>query len=101
MEVTTLNQVIQTGGLIIIPIITLSLAYIYANKFIKHKSDLDREMKLSQDLLFYHAVIEKYENLAKLHEDATLRKTYRNEVFNEIGYKPSAHSQPVKLKKRL
>jgi len=47
MEVTTLNQVIQTGGLIIIPIITLSLAYIYANNFIKHKSDLDREMKLS------------------------------------------------------
>jgi len=97
MDITTLNQVIQTGGLIFIPIITLTLAYIYVNKLIKHKHDLDREIKLSKDLLFYHAVI----NLAKLHEDATLKKTYRDEVFNEIGYKPSQHSQPAKLKKRL
>jgi len=101
METSTLNQIIQTSGLIIIPIITITLAYLYASKFIKHKSDLEREIKLSQDLLFYHAVIEKYEGLAKHHEDATLRRTYREEVFNEIGYKPSTFSQPSKLKKRL
>jgi len=101
MDTSTLNQLIQTSGLIFIPIISLSLAYIYANKLIKHKSDLDREIKLSEDLLFYHAVIEKYETLAKHHEDATLRRTYREEVFNEIGYTPSHYSQPSKLKKRL
>jgi len=101
METTTLNQIIQTSGLILIPIISLTLAYLYASKFIKHKSDLDREIKLSEDLLFFHALIEKYEDLAKHHEEQTMRRTYREEVFNEIGYKPSHHSQPSKLKKRL
>ncbi len=101
MDTSTLNQLIQTGGLIFTPVIALSLAYLYANRFIKHKSDLDREIKLSEDLLFYHAVIQKYEELAKLHENATLKRTYREEVFHEVGYKPSPFSQPSKLKKRL
>ncbi len=101
MDTTTLNQLIQTAGLLLAPIITLSLAYIYANRFIRHKNDLNREIRLSQDLLFYHAVIQKYEELAKHHENATLKHTYREEVFHEIGYKPSEYSQPSRLKNRL
>ena len=97
LEISTINQLISTGGLIFIAIfVTLFYSRIY-----KKKVKLKNEIIYIKDIIYLKKVIDKYkaENLSNnVNQNYT---NYRTQVAEELGYKASRQCDYVKIKERL
>tara|TARA_B100000674_G_C37368120_1_gene701762 strand:+ start:78 stop:440 length:363 start_codon:yes stop_codon:yes gene_type:complete len=97
LEISTINQLISTGGLIFIAIfVTLFYSRIY-----KKKVKLKKEIIYIKDIIYLKKVIDKYkaENLSNnVNQNYT---NYRTQVAEELGYKASRQCDYVKIKERL
>jgi hypothetical protein len=97
MDITIINQLIETFGILFIPVIT----YFFANKFIKCRENVKREIALSKDILFFRLLLEKYKDKIREHEDKNYYNTFRSEVSEEMNYKQSRNSEKAIIEKRL
>jgi len=97
LEISTINQLISTGGLIFIAIfVTFFYSRIY-----KKKVKFRKEIVYLKDIIYLKKVIDKYkaENLANNVNQNYI--TYRSEVAEELGYKASNQSDYSKIRERL
>ena len=83
LDISTINQLISTGGLIFIAIF-ISLFY---SRIYKKKVKFRKEIVYLKDIIYLKKVIDKYkaENLANNVNQNYI--TYRSEVAEELGYK--------------
>ena len=97
LEISTINQLISTGGLIFI---ALFVTFFYSRIY-KRKIKLKKEIIYLKDIIYLKKVIDKYkaENLANNVNQNYI--TYRTEVAEELGYKASRQSDYSKIKERL
>ena len=97
LDVSTINQLISTGGLIFIAIfVTFFYSRIY-----KKRVRLKKEIIFLKDIIYLKKVIDKYkaENLtANIKQNYT---TFRSEVAEELGYKASKQCDYSKIRERL
>jgi hypothetical protein len=108
METTTVDQIINSSGLILAPVLTILLGYFLANKLIKRKSKVEVEIELLKSILFFRGVIEKYKSLIietgkdgkSLYTTNQYNKC-RNEVQKELDYEPNYLSKPSEIRTRL
>lgn len=103
METSTLNQIIDSIGVVIAPIATvICVSLVYQKLLSIKKINGDKEEAL-KDILFYRAVIQKYRD--KHIEESDLNhsnyKTFRAEVSSELDYKPSRRSDPSSIEREL
>ncbi len=96
MHYTTVNQIIQTSGLILVALIGLSVYWTIS----KTRGAIQKETVLLKDCYFYRQVIEKYKVLLKEHGESSMINTLRREVEEEVGYSSSRLSQPSAISKR-
>ena len=97
LDISTINQLISTGGLIFTAIfITFFYSRIY-----KKKVKFRKEIVYLKDIIYLKKVIDKYkaENLTNNVNQNYI--TYRSEVAEELGYKASRESDYSKIKERL
>ncbi|MDA3850373.1 MAG: hypothetical protein PF447_03795 [Spirochaetaceae bacterium] len=98
MDTTTINQIIETGGLLLLGLFGF-LAYRIT---IKRKNLVDREIKLLRDCLFYRAVISEYKEELSSHTGENNRyNTFRKSVEADLGYSNSGLSEPAAVCTRL
>tara|TARA_B100001939_G_scaffold102417_1_gene88317 strand:+ start:377 stop:739 length:363 start_codon:yes stop_codon:yes gene_type:complete len=97
LEISTINQLISTGGLIFIAIfVTLFYSRIY-----KKKVKLKKEIIYIKDIIYLKKVIDKYKAANLVNNVNQNYITYRSEVAEELGYKVSRQSDYSKIKERL
>jgi hypothetical protein len=97
METSTINQIIETSGLLV----TAGVVLIFYLKAIKFRSTVHREIALLKDCYFYRAVIERYKNLVLEDKGSSHINILSEEVENEYGFKHSRFSQPKMITNRL
>lgn len=97
METSTINQIIETAGLLLTAVVVL---YFYF-KAIKFRNIVHREIALLKDCFFYRKVIEKYKEHVAEDKGSSYSNTFRQEVNNEYGIKPSRFSEPNMILSRL
>ena len=97
MELETINQLIDTGGIIAVAIFfAVFYSFVY-----KKKVRIEKEEEYLKDMLFLRTLLEKYKIENK---EAGERENYRNfreDVSDELGYEISRNSEPYRIKKRL
>jgi len=101
MDVSTVNQIIETSGIIIASIVTASVVYYFLNKLLTKKYKNDREIELLKTILFLRQVIEKYKEKTKEDDDSSQYNNIRKMVKNELSFEPTSISEPAGIKKRL
>tara|TARA_B100000401_G_C52318424_1_gene490741 strand:- start:148 stop:501 length:354 start_codon:yes stop_codon:yes gene_type:complete len=97
MELDTINQLIDTGGIIFV---ALFFAIFYSFVY-KKKVKIEKEEEYLKDMLFLRKLVEKYR---KENIDAGERENYRHfreDVTNELGYEISRNSELYRIKERL
>ena len=97
LDVTTINQIINTGGLIFIAVF---VAFFYSRVY-KKRVRMKKEIIYLKDIIYLKKVIDKYkaENLSNnVNQNYT---NYRTQVAEELGYKASRQCDYVKIKERL
>jgi hypothetical protein len=94
MDITTINQIIETGGLLILGF----GAMVFYWKGIKKKDNIQREISLLKDCVFYREIIEKYRNVKGKNN---FYNKYREEVRQSIDYSPSRYSEIAEIRLRL
>ncbi len=97
METSTLNQLIETVGIVIIVLMTI---YAYS-KAVKWKYSVKGEIALLKDIIFFRGVIEKYKTYMTENELDMNYKKFRKEVSHQIDWQPSQKSEPAIIKRRL
>ncbi|MBT5267951.1 MAG: hypothetical protein HOL70_00720 [Candidatus Marinimicrobia bacterium] len=97
METTTLNQLIETSGFLLVA----AGGYLLFYKMSGYRKSISREVKLLMDCLFYRLVIEKYKDLAISIDEKSYINSYRKEVQLQMNHSPSRYSQPSEIEKRL
>jgi len=101
MDISTLNQIIETSGLILSPLIAIVLAYIFSKKLIRTKSNVQREINYLKGALFLYEVILSYKKEVQINNKSSLYNTFRNEAESALGYKPDEIFSPSSIRKRL
>ena len=97
LDVSTINQLINTGGLIFIAI----LVTFFYSRIYKKRVRMRKEIIYLKDIIYLKKVIDKYkaENLSNNVNQNYI--TYRSEVAEELGYKASKQSDYSKIRERL
>lgn len=97
METSTINQIIETAGLLLI---AGAVLFFYL-KAIKFRNKVHTEIALLKDCYFYRGVIERYKNLVLEDKGSSHINILSEEVENEYGFKHSRFSQPKMITNRL
>lgn len=93
MDVSTVNQIIESAAFIVI---TLLLLFVYL-RGLKIKQNISNEVELLRDCLFYRAIIDEYRREKRNNN----YNKYRERVAGELGYSHSRQSEPAEISKRL
>ena len=101
METEILKQIIESVTLFITPIVTLTIAYFMSKKLLKYKSNIDREISLLNDIIFYRTVINLYKTKVDELENKNFYKTFREEAKILTDIEPSKLSEPKQIENRL
>ena len=101
METEILKQIIESVTLFITPIVTLTIAYFMSKKLLKYKSNIDREISLLNDIIFYRTVINLYKTKVDELENKNFYKTFRQEAKILTDIEPSKLSEPKQIENRL
>jgi len=97
MDTTTLNQLIETAGIIFIAV----FAFVVYSKAVKWKYGVGREITLLKDIIFFRTIIEKYIVYLKENNLESKRNKFRQAVEDEIGFSSSVNSEPKRIQNRL
>jgi len=101
METTTVDQIIQTTGDILTPVIAIIITYFLAKRMFRHKLGVEREISLLKSVLYYKRVISEYEKIIDETNDPSDKKEIKMQIETELDFKPNEYVQPAKIKKRL
>ena len=101
MDISTVNQIIESITIFLTPVVTILLAYFLSKRLLKYKNNIDREIKLLKDLIFYRMVIDLYKQKVDEHEASNQYKNIRAEAKILTGIEPSRFSEPKQIEKRL
>ena len=97
MDTTTINQLIETGGFIIISLIGSFLFLTLT----KRKDNNHSEAMLLKDCLYFQLLVGRYKEHVKEEDGKSYLNTFHKELQEEFNYKPSFKSQPNNIKERL
>lgn len=97
MDTTTINQLIETGGFIVISLIGSILFLILTNR----KNNTQKEVMLLKDCLYFQLLVGRYKEHVKEEDGKSYLQTFHKEIQDEFNYKPSANSWPSNIKERL
>ena len=97
MDTSTVNQLIQTGGFMLMTIAGM-VFYWWLNHF---RRVMSRETDLLLDCYFYRQVIEKYKTRVAEQGEGNLYNSFRKVVIEELRYPSSRYSEPAEIEKRL
>ncbi len=97
MDTTTVNQLIDTGGIVLIGLAAICTYWWVSNV----RKVIRKEKELLLDCLFYRRVVGKYMERVKELGDGNLYRTFRSEAQKELGYKNSSNSEIAKIMDRL
>ncbi len=97
METSTINQLIESGGILLITYYGLKKY----SKFYKMKENFIRESNLLMDILFFRKVEKNYQELNSEDEDAIGYNKMRGLVRSELNYNLSHYSEPARIANRL
>jgi hypothetical protein len=101
MDVSTINQLIDTAGLFFSPIVAISLAYILSKRLIRTKSNVQREIDYLKGALFLYEVINRYKEELKRDGKGSNYIKFRESEEKTLGYKPEEICRPAAIRKRL
>ena len=101
METTTINQIIETMGIIVSPILTIWIAYFFSKKLLKFKDNITREISLSKDIIYFQTIIQLYKEKTLETEKTNQYNTFRKKAKEILEYEQSYFSKPSVIKKRL
>jgi len=97
MDTTTLNQLIESGSLVLIIIIILK----FYSMAVAWKFDVKKEIKLLKDIIFFRSVIDIYSKYTDDNELGNNINKFRKTAANKLDYNPSTFSEPAEIKRRL
>lgn len=97
MDVTTLNQLIDTGGLIFIALLGFLAVHSLNAKRLKYAD----EARMLKDILFLRVVIDKYASLCGEKLGKQMKNEFIAAVRSEMGYNISDASSVARIEKRL
>jgi len=97
METSTINQLIETSGILM----SVIIAILFYLKVTNWRSAVNKEILLLRDCFFYRQIIEKYKDKIKETQDSSQINTLRKEVKEETGIVPSRYSEPGEILSRL
>lgn len=96
-------QLIETGGLILAPLLTVLATYCALKRLVRLRERFDCEAQLLEHALFYRAVIGKYAAFCGSHE--SIQKQFKNDFWaqakNELGVISLDRTEPAEIKRRL
>lgn len=101
METELLKQIIESGTLLLTPIVTLTIAYYMGKNLLKYKNNIAREINLLNDIVFYRTVIELYKTKVDEHESGNFYNRFRKEARELTDIEPSKSSEPKQIENRL
>ena len=97
MDVTTLNQLIDTGGLIFIALLGFLAVRSLNAKRLKYAD----EARMLKDILFLRVIIDKYASLCGERLGKQMKNDFIGEARSEMGYSVSDASSVARVEKRL
>ncbi|MBT3747512.1 MAG: hypothetical protein HOG34_00910 [Bacteroidetes bacterium] len=86
METTTLNQIIESGGLILAPALTALIGFYFYTKHIKTRNSIVNEEEMLLDIYFLRELIEKYKSHCMAKETRNHYITFRDEVKGKLSF---------------
>ena len=101
METTTLNQLIQSGTVLMVSVIGIICWTIYSSKLRHYKKLIVKESNLLKDILFLRAMIEKYKEICRDEMDGPGHRRIMEKVKTEFGISLSEAAQPARVADRL
>jgi hypothetical protein len=103
MAPEVLTQIIETGGLIVAPLLTVLLTYFLLRNLLRIRQRFDHEADLLREALFYRVVIEKYAAFSKKHspDRSEHRMEFWEQAKRELDMPTPERTQPARIKKRL
>ena len=97
MELETINQLIDTGGIIFV---ALFFAVFYSFVY-KKKVKIEKEEQYLKDMLFLRKLLEKYRMENKKAGEKENYRNFREDVTDELGYEISRNSELYRIKEKL
>lgn len=97
METSTINQLIESAGIIFIARITLKTY----SKAVKWKRNVNREIELLKDLIFFRTVEQKYLEVTSDKNGGSGFLKIRKTVQKELDYNTSTNNEPARIKRNL
>lgn len=97
MDTTTINQLIETIGIVIVVLITICVY----SKAVKWKRNVNREIELLKDLIFFRTVEQKYLELTSDQNGGNGFLKIRKTVQKELNYNTSTNNEPARIKRSL
>ena len=103
MNSAIIVQLIETFGIIVAPVLGLLVAYFLLRQLIRIRERYTHEHELLQDVIFYRAVIDKYEQFCKSQPGINLSKKneFWREVREESALQAPTRTTPSKIEARL